>query len=383
MHNKFGILPVFFLVVGCRGDSEPTDTGTSTTQTTTVTTTSETSATTATGLTETGQTGTTSTTSTGFDWANSLVINEFMANNNGGFEAADGSYPDWVELYNLTDQTLDLDGLTMTDDLDERDKHVLSGLTIEPYGFLLLMADDNVDAGNDHLGFALNDDGESIGLYGPDSSVINQLKFGAQGSNLTAARNPDGSANWEYTYGGTPGYSNVPLILVEEVLLSEGSDFKYLDNDAAEPSGWPDSVDASSWSSGPGPLGYGDSHIVTEIEYGGDSNNKAITSYYRGQFTWDADVDAVELWLGLLSDDGALVYLNGNEVIRSLLDSGDIDEETLASSETSDETGYAGWEIDPKWLVSGVNVITAEVHQATPSSSDSGFDMTVKVKVEK
>jgi hypothetical protein len=381
MRNRIVFLSVVAFGVACRADSEPEESGTLTSETS-ATSTSETSSVTATGTTETTETGGTTTTSPS-NWADSLVINEFMANNNGGFEAADGSYPDWVELYNLTDQTLDLDGLTMTDDLDERDKHVLSGLTIEPYGFLLLMADDNVDAGNDHLGFALNDDGESIGLYGPDSSVINQLKFGAQGSNLTAARNPDGSANWEYTYGGTPGYSNVPLILVEEVLLSEGSDFKYLDNDAAEPSGWPDSVDASSWSSGPGPLGYGDSHIVTEIEYGGDSNNKAITSYYRGQFTWDADVDAVELWLGLLSDDGALVYLNGNEVIRSLLDSGDIDEETLASSETSDETGYAGWEIDPKWLVSGVNVITAEVHQATPSSSDSGFDMTVKVKVEK
>jgi hypothetical protein len=378
MRNRIVFLSVVVLGVGCRADSEPEESGTLTTETS-ATSTSETSSVTATGTTETGGTTTTSPSS----WADSLVINEFMANNNGGFTGTDGAYPDWVELYNMTSETLDLDGLTMTDDLDEQDKHVLSGLTIEPYGFLLLIADDDVDAGADHLGFALNDDGESLGLYAPDGSAINQLKFGAQGSNLTAARNPDGSSNWEYTYGGSPGYSNVPLILVDEILMTEGSVFSYLDNDAAEPSGWPDSVDASSWSSGPGPLGYGDSHIVTEIGYGGDSSNKAITAYFKGEFTVDAGVEVVELWIGLLSDDGAVVYLNGNEVIRSLMDSGDIDEETPASTTTSDETGYAGWEVEAKWLVSGVNVITAELHQASSTSSDAGFDLSVTVKVEK
>ena len=36
---------------------------------------------------------------------------------------------------------------------------------------------------------------------------------------------------------------------------------------------------------GAGPLGYGESYIVTPVDYGGDPANKTITTYYRRWFT--------------------------------------------------------------------------------------------------
>ena len=53
-----------------------------------------------------------------------LVINEFMADNETTVEdpAEPGEYPDWIELYNGSDETVILNGLFLTDDLNESTK---------------------------------------------------------------------------------------------------------------------------------------------------------------------------------------------------------------------------------------------------------------------
>ena len=52
---------------------------------------------------------------------NGLVINEFMADNKSTIEdpAETGEYPDWIELYNGTSETIILSGMFMTDDLND------------------------------------------------------------------------------------------------------------------------------------------------------------------------------------------------------------------------------------------------------------------------
>ncbi len=53
-----------------------------------------------------------------------LVINEFMADNTTTVQdpCRPGDYPDWIELYNATDDVIVLDGLYLTDDLDDPTK---------------------------------------------------------------------------------------------------------------------------------------------------------------------------------------------------------------------------------------------------------------------
>ena len=53
-----------------------------------------------------------------------VVINEFMAANDTTIEDPDeaGQYPDWIELYNASDRTVTLNGLYLTDDVNEPTK---------------------------------------------------------------------------------------------------------------------------------------------------------------------------------------------------------------------------------------------------------------------
>lgn len=137
-----------------------------------------------------------------------LRINEFMASNATTVSDASGAFPDWIELYNPTAGAISVEGMTITDDLLEPAKHVLGALEIPAGGFLLLFADGDVDQGDNHLGFSLSKAGEAIGLYLDTGEAVDELEYGQQATDLSAARVPDGSTNWEIVEAPTPGESN-------------------------------------------------------------------------------------------------------------------------------------------------------------------------------
>ncbi len=162
-------------------------------------------------------------------------------------------------------------------------------------------------------------------------------------------------------------------------LLWNGSTWSYLDNGTDQGSAWRevDFVLDENWKSGRAQLGYGDRDERTEIEYGPDAANKYITSYFRQEFEVSDASRFLDLTLGLIRDDGAVVYLNGVEVVRSNMPAGEpIDYQTLA---TDNITGGAEgtqyyFNIDPALLREGKNVIAVEVHQAMVDSEDLSFD---------
>lgn len=143
----------------------------------------------------------------GEDWPE-LVINEFMASNATTIQDEAGAYPDWLELYNPTDEDVDLGGWFLTDDLENPDKSELPDVTIEAGGFLLFFADDDQEDGELHLNFSLDAQGEDIGLYGPDLGAVDELEFDEQATDIAMARIPDGSGTWQATGEATPGESN-------------------------------------------------------------------------------------------------------------------------------------------------------------------------------
>lgn len=140
-----------------------------------------------------------------------VIVNEFMASNSSTLEDLDypGTFPDWIELINLTDQPIDLAGYMLTDDLTACDKSVLSeGVTIEASGYLVLWADNDVEEGITHLDFALAKAGEQIGLCNPDFTPLTKLEYGQQVTDWSAARVPDGSDTWDFDESATPGAAN-------------------------------------------------------------------------------------------------------------------------------------------------------------------------------
>lgn len=171
-----------------------------------------------------------------------------------------------------------------------------------------------------------------------------------------------------------------PQPKVLTTLVPTGADWKYLDNGSNQGTAWRDTTfDDSAWSSGPAQLGYGDGDEKTVISYGGDVSNKHTTSYFRKSFVVsDPSVAADGLTLNLLRDDGAVVYLNGVEVLRNNLPSGTIGYKELASSsifEPADESGLYSFTINPALLVAGTNVLAVEIHQSDVTSPDVSFDL--------
>ena len=75
----------------------------------------------------------------------------------------------------------------------------------------------------------------------------------------------------------------------------------------------------------------------------------------------------------MLRDDGAAVYLNGNEIYRAGLQ-GTINYDTRASGTSSESTYFPSGTLCES-LNTGTNVLAVEVHQSSYGSSDVSFDL--------
>ena len=169
--------------------------------------------------------------------------------------------------------------------------------------------------------------------------------------------------------------------LAVPTLVAQGSVWRYLDNGTNQGVAWrPALFDDSSWASGAAQLGYGDGDETTVVSYGPSSANKYITTYFRHAFNvGDPAEHGPDLLLSVLRDDGVVVYLNGLEVLRNGLPGGVIGYDTLANQ-------VIGFELEDRFiqtlvpaslLVAGTNVVAAEIHQASVTSSDISFDLSL------
>jgi len=169
-------------------------------------------------------------------------------------------------------------------------------------------------------------------------------------------------------------------------LMEKGSIWKYLDK-GTEPAGnWMDAgFDDSSWEEGPAQLGYGDGDEQTLVDYGPDENDKYITTYFRHAFHVEDTSRYKEINLELLRDDGAIVYLNGEEVIRSNMPEGEISYHTYASQyiDGAGESNFHHFILDTEHLVPGENILAVEIHQSYFTSSDISFDLSLKGIIKK
>ncbi len=191
-----------------------------------------------------------------------------------------------------------------------------------------------------------------------------------------------------FDHTGTHYYANSegvnqPLWFYERVtnpqpsnaLVPAGSTWRYMATGADQGAVWRGaSFNDSSWASGPAQLGYGDGDEATVIPVGA---TKPITTYLRHSFNI-ADKGAITgLTLRLMRDDGAIVYLNGQEIARSNMPSGTVAAATpvLSSVGGGDELRWYTFAVSPARLQSGTNILAVELHQNSTSSSDISFDL--------
>ncbi|MDD4821859.1 MAG: lamin tail domain-containing protein [Bacteroidales bacterium] len=230
------------------------------------------------------------------------------------------------------------------------------------------------------------------------SLLLNDLKnFGFQSPvSVSVSTYPSNAGNLTFngmkllvpnSTGGYPGGEEIKLVAEPKAgytfmgwqskdqtqLINMGSTWSYSDTGSDLGTSW-NSVeyDDSSWKSGEAEMGYGDGDEKTTLSYGTSSSNKYPTYYFRKVLDVTDKESIQKLTMSVKYDDGAVVYVDGVEVQRVNMPVGTIYYSTYAASTSS---GTIEFEIDPKLLVNGKNVIAVEVHQANATSSDISFNL--------
>jgi hypothetical protein len=115
-----------------------------------------------------------------------VVINEFMASNT--MTAADefGEFNDWIELYNNSGSAVNLGGWILTDNPANLSKWDFPTNTMIPaFGYLIVWADEDSSAL-----------GEQLMLINSSGTVLQNITFGAQQTDMGYARSPNGTGNF-------------------------------------------------------------------------------------------------------------------------------------------------------------------------------------------
>jgi len=166
------------------------------------------------------------------------------------------------------------------------------------------------------------------------------------------------------------------------ILIRRGSIWRYKDDGSNQGTVWRHrNFSDRLWKQGPAQLGYGDNDEATVVSYGPSSSNKYPTTYFRHAFYVENASKFTELSLGIVRDDGAVVYINGVEATgRINMPSGNINYLTLASGPGvpvggANESKFYMYDIDPDILVDGINIIAVEIHQVSSTSTDISFDL--------
>jgi len=161
-------------------------------------------------------------------------------------------------------------------------------------------------------------------------------------------------------------------------VMPAGRTWSYLDNNVDQGTAWKEvGFDESAWASGPAPMGFGS---VDGLSFGTTTASGIPTAYFRTTINV-TDVDKIDHFtFRLLVDDGAVVWVNGQQAFREGFDPGVVVTHATTASESGNERVYDEFEVSPSLFVEGSNVIAIEMHNANVASNDMGFEMSIDAR---
>ena len=176
------------------------------------------------------------------------------------------------------------------------------------------------------------------------------------------------------TSGGGGGGGNFTPLAVTNFPVANKQAWYFWDKKMKPSNLWRDTLNVdSTWKSGSAPIGYGDAFIATQT----DTN--LTTAWFRKVINVsNVSTLADTLELNLTCDDGALVFVNGVEVLRRNLPAGSIDSNTMATANVEGMKEMVKYSFDiPKTAFrNGKNVIAVEVHNGA-NMRDLSFDIEI------
>ena len=119
--------------------------------------------------------------------ANGIHVNEYFKRN------------DWVELYNTTDQPIDVEGMYLSDNAKKPQKYQIgkgesvASTIIPAHGYLVVWCDKLEPQSQLHASFKLDADGGDVLLTAADESWTDVLTYTVHNEDQTVGRYPDGS----------------------------------------------------------------------------------------------------------------------------------------------------------------------------------------------
>jgi len=165
-------------------------------------------------------------------------------------------------------------------------------------------------------------------------------------------------------------------------LLDAGAatEWKFLTGTNPPVPAWRDAgYDEAAWQSGKAPLGYGTARLSTALP--ASVSNAFVTTWFRREWVASPLRAGEGLDILLCVDDGAVVHLNGREIARFNMPTGDVSAATTARRAVKGrEEGFYSRVSVPKglWRATGTNVLAVEVHQASAMDEDCFFDLALK-----
>ncbi len=304
-----------------------------------------------------------------------LKINEWLAAGQALFQ------DDFVELFNPDPLPVGIGGLFLTDNpVGWPLRHEIAALSfIGAGGFLSFKADSQTDKGPDHLNFGLAAEQGMIALFAADQSLIDCVQYGPQRIDVSEGRSPNGATTYAFFTQPTPGGGNpgvpgsIDVTTTTLNLIAMTNSWKYNQSGDQGTVWHGPTFDDTAWPSGRALL-YVESASLPAPKNTALTIGKT-TYYFRSHFDFPTNKTGFRLEAETVLDDGAVIYLNGQDVKRIGMPSGTIDYSIFASRTITDGNLEGPFELPTADLKEGDNVLAVEVHQANADSSDITFGL--------
>ena len=148
-----------------------------------------------------------------------IVINELMASNAGEVMSPATNFDSWIELYNPTDQAIDLGGMYLSDNAADLKKWQMPKDmgTVPAHGFKVVWLGSN-DILTNQAPFKLDCDGGTVYLSDKSGETLASQAYPTAMSRTAYARTTDGGDEWGWTSTATPGTTNATAVFASQRL---------------------------------------------------------------------------------------------------------------------------------------------------------------------
>lgn len=139
----------------------------------------------------------------------SIVINEFVAQNQTGAKDANGDYEDWVELYNNTSNPISLKNMYLSDLSTNPNLWKFPDYAvIPPNDYVTVWCDNDEGQSGYHTNFKLSSTGGFLILNHSTAGNLENITFTAQTADLSVGRCANGTGTFKYNLVPSFGTAN-------------------------------------------------------------------------------------------------------------------------------------------------------------------------------